>query len=86
MSAITDMVQVYHNNGDDDEHAVYNAANEIAESACETYDLDRTTAELTRLEQVLYEIIWHSVDWKQIADDDENAREWDEARRDALGK
>jgi hypothetical protein len=83
---VTDMVQRWHNDGDDDAHAIYNVGESIAEETVLRYNLEPTQEQQKRLEFILHEIIEESVDWDKIAADDENAREWEEAKQSALYK
>lgn len=83
---ITDMVQEWHDDGDDNAHAIYNAGEEIIEATIEKYNLEPTNEQKMRLAFIMHEIIEDSVDWDKISADDENAREWDEAKRSALYK
>ena len=86
MSTVTDMAQAWHDNGDDDAHVIYQVANEIAEATAEKYDLDMTEAQQAKLEMALHDIVNDSIDWDEIADNDENAREYARAKREAIYK
>ena len=39
---------------------------------------------IEKFENLMRPLISESVDWQEIADADQDAREWDEARRDAI--
>ena len=84
MSKVTDMFQAWHDDGDDDVHAIASVSNEIAEDMAEKYDLDLNYAYQAKLEMLLNEIVRHSIDWDEIAENDRNAQEYDEARRAAI--
>lgn len=84
MSLVTDMAQAWHDDGDDAAHVIYQATNEIVEATIEKYGLEPTKAQQINLEMALHEIVKESIDWDEIAENDENAREWDEARRAAI--
>lgn len=84
MSRITDIAQAWHDDGDDDAHVIYQTANEIVEDMAERYGLEMTQAQQMQIEMALHEPVKNSIDWDKIAEDDENAREWDEARRSGL--
>lgn len=86
MSNITDMAQAWHDDGDDDSHAIDKVTGEILEATIEKYGLEPTEVQEARLEMILREIVEESIDWKKIADDDDNARGWEDARRSALYK
>lgn len=86
MSEVTRMVQAWHNDGDDDQTATYKAAGEIAEATCEKYGLNWTKSQLAELEDILHELVLDSVIWEKIEQDDENARDWEDAKRSALNK
>lgn len=85
LSRITDVVQAYHDDGLNNRSSIDSAANDMLDELCEAWGLeypDEATAD--RFVEVMRPLIDESVDWQQIADDDENAREWDEARREAI--
>lgn len=86
MSTATDMFQAWHDDGDDDAHAIAQVTYEIVEDMAERYDLDLNLAYKAELELLLNKIVRRSIDWDKIAEDDENARGWEEARREALNK
>lgn len=86
MSTVTDMAQAWHDDGDDNAHVLYNVAEEIAEATIEKYDLEPSGPQRAKLEMVLHEIIDDSIDWDKIAEDDENARDFEDARMSALYK
>ena len=84
---ITDIVQGYHDDGFDDRHAREAAAGVLLYDLCEKYGLEYPDGTLEdNFAKLMYDPIAESVDWEKIADDDENAREYDEAKREAMYK
>ena len=84
-SRITDVVQAYHDDGFSDRDAMDSAAGDMCYELCEKWGLEYPSdAELEAFAKVMLPLIDASVDWQEIADADQDAREWDEARRDAI--
>lgn len=84
---ITDVVQAYHDDNFDDKHAVDAAAEDMLYELCERWGLEYPDDALVdKFAAIMRPTIEESVDWQEIADADEDAREWDEARREAMYK
>lgn len=84
---ITDIVQGYHDDGMDDRHAIEAAAVSILYDTCEKFGLDYPSGKQEDdFAAVMHSLIDESVDWQRIAEDDDNAREYDEAKREAMYK
>lgn len=84
MSSATELVQAWHDQGDDDRHAIDNATETIVEMTILDYGLEPTEAQEAKLNALIREIVESSVDWTKISDADENAKADDEAWRDAI--
>lgn len=84
MSLVTDMAQAWHDDGDDNAHVIYQVSNEIVEATAEKYGLELTDVQQAQLEIAFHEIVNESIDWDEIAENDRNAQEYDEARRAAI--
>ena len=50
------------------------------------YELDVTDAQYSRLEMALHDIVEESIDWSVLDQDDESARDWEDAKRSAIYK
>lgn len=84
-SKITELVQGYHDDGYDDRHAIEAAAGDMLYDTCEHFGLEYPDgAQEEAYAEAMYQLIADSVDWQKIADDDEDAREYDEAKREAM--
>lgn len=87
VSKITEVVQAYHDDNFDDRHAVEAAAGDMLYDMCESWGLEYPDGKLEdEFAKVMASLIEESVDWQHLADCDENARGWEEARREALYK
>lgn len=86
ISQTTELAQYWHDDGDDNAHVIYKVTREIVESTIEKYELEVTEAQQAQLETLLHDIVNDSIDWDELADADENARGWYEAKMDALNK
>lgn len=84
MNLVTEKAQEWHDDGRDNAHVIYLVANDIVESAIEKWGLEVTDAQQAQLEMYLHDIVDESIDWEEIEAADENARGWEEAKRDAL--
>ena len=84
-SRITEVVQAYHDDNFSDRDAMDSAAGDMFYEICEKWGLDYPDdAMIEKFENLMRPLISESVDWQEIADADQDAREWDEARRDAI--
>ena len=86
MANVTEIAQAWHDDGDDDSHVVAKTTTEILESIIENYDLTPTMVQESALEMILSEIVELSIDWQKLADDDENAASFEDAKRSALNR
>lgn len=85
MATITELVQAYHDDGLTDAQAMDAAAADILEKISEDYRLEYSSDTEAQVFAVLMrQNIKNSVDWQQIAEDDQNAKDWLDARDEAL--
>ena len=85
-NAVTELARKWNADGQDHAHIIYNVSDEIAQEMVDKFDLDVTDAQGARLEMALHDIVEDSIDWDVLADDDENAADWEDARRSAIYK
>ena len=85
-NAVTELARKWNADGQDHAHIIYNVSDEIAQEMIDKFDLDVTDAQGARLEMALHDIVEDSIDWDVLADDDENAADWEDARRSAIYK
>ena len=85
VNRITELVQAYHDDNFNNRSAMDSAAGDMLYKLCDLYGLEYPDdSTVDAFAKLMRPVIEDSVDWQQIADDDENAREWDEARREAI--
>lgn len=85
MATITELVQAYHDDGLTDAQAMDAAAADILEKMSEDYGLEYPSDTDAQVFAVLMRRnIKESVDWGRIAEDDQNAKDWLDARDEAL--
>lgn len=84
MKSVTDLAQMWNDDGDDSDHIVDKVTREILEATIENYDLETTNVQEAQLEMLLREIVEESIDWERLDETNRNARDWEDARRSAL--
>lgn len=85
MSTITEIVQGYHDDGMDNKHAIEAASGYILYDLCEKYGLEYPSGKQEDdFAVAMHSLIDESVDWRKIANDDADAREYDDAKRKAM--
>ena len=86
ITKVTEAARDWNKDGQDDAHIVYYVAEEIAQAMIDEYELDVTDAQLAKLEIALHDIVKDSIDWSVLAQDNESAADWEDAKRSAIYK
>ena len=86
MTKVTELARAYNADGHDKAHIIAYVSEDIAQDMIDDYELDTTQAQAMALEIALHPIVAESIDWGQLEQDDENARDWEDARRSAIYK
>ena len=86
ITKVTEAARDWNNDGQDGPHIIYYVASEIAQAMIDEYELEVTDAQLAKLEMALHDIVDDSIDWDVLAQDDESAADWDDAKRSAIYK
>ncbi len=81
---LTDLAQAWHDDGCDDKRVIDNVLDEVMYDILERYDLEPSDHEEAKLEMLLRGIVTEQIDWDEIAENDRNARDYDDAKRSAL--
>lgn len=81
---LTDWAQAWHDDGCDDKRVIDNVTDELMYDILEAYDLEPSDHEEAKLEMLLRGIVTEQIDWEEIAENDRNARDYDDARRSAI--
>lgn len=84
ITKVTEAARDWNADGQDRAHIIYNVADEIAQKMVDEYELDVTDAQYTKLEMALHDIVDDSIDWGVLEQDDESARDWEDAKRSAI--
>ncbi len=85
MNKITKLVQQFHDDGMSDDEAIETSVAYLLYDACDEYELSYPDdSQITKITETMRDLVKESVDWEAIAADDENAREWEKARRSAI--
>lgn len=84
VTKVTEAARAWNADGQDKAHIIYNVSDEIAQDMIDKYDLDVTDAQGAALEMALHPIVEDSIDWEQLEEDDQNARDWEDAKRSAI--
>ena len=86
ISKLTDAARDYNNEGQDTAHIIYNVTEEVVEKMQEEWGIDLTPVQATAIENALHEPVRDSIAWDILEQDDESAREWEDAKRSAIYK
>ena len=85
MNKITKLVQQFHDDGMSDDEAIDTSVAYLLYDACDEYELSYPDdSQITKIADAMRDLVKESVDWEEIEADDENAKEWEEAKRSAL--
>lgn len=80
---LTDLAQAWHDDGCDDKRVIDNVLDEVMYDILERYDLELSDHEEAKLEMLLRGVVTEQINWDEIAENDRNARDYDDAKRSA---
>jgi len=83
---LTQLVQAYHDDGADTRHTLDSAADTLIMEQCEALRIDLTDEEYERFMCIMRGVCADYTDWDAIARADEEAREYEDAKRSAIYK
>ena len=81
---LTKMALEWHSDGLDDKRVLDNVLDEVLYDFLDKYGLELSDREEPRLEMLLRSIISENIDWEELRAADDEARDYDDAKRSAL--
>ena len=84
ISRLTEAARDWNKDGQDDSHIIYNVTEEVVEHICDYFGIDMSSAQAARVEMALHDPVRDSIDWDTLEQDNESAREWEDAKRSAI--
>ena len=81
---LTQLVQAYHDDGADTRHTLDSAADTLIMEQCEDLHIDLTEDEYNKFMCIMRCVCTDYTDWEAIAEADEEARAYEEAKRSAI--
>ena len=88
MNKVTKMAMEWHFDGQDDARAIESTLDEVIYDILDNLELELSDKVEPKFERVMREIVADNIDWEAIDAEDKqrtrNAREWEEARLDAV--
>ncbi len=88
MNKLTKIAMEWHFDGQDDAQVIESTLSEVLYDILDNYGLELSDRVEPKFERVMREIVADNIDWEAIDAEDktrtQNAREWEEARLDAV--
>ena len=84
ISRLTESARDWNKDGQDDAHIIYNTTEEVVEHICDYFGIEMTDAQASRVEMALHDPVRDSIDWDVLEQDNESARDWEDAKRSAI--
>lgn len=84
INKLTKMALEWHSDGLDDGRVLDNVLDEVLYDFLEEYGIELSDRQEPKLEMLLRSIISENIDWDALREADQEARDYDDAKRSAL--
>lgn len=83
---LTEMAEFWQQDGLPDSQIIDNVTDEVVYDVIDQYELNLSDVQEARLTMLMRSIVTENVNWDKLSENNENARDWEDAKRSAIYK